>query len=219
MVRAVVKPCPDVDDGVSCENSPVRRLSYTFFDRGNILPGNGATHYLIRIEEARQQQPPRMAWRDGEQLPFLGRELGIQFSAGESVRREGELLQVPFSKSSSPQMLRASVIEWLSGEARSLFAERVALYSPRLEVRKPEVRLSRARTQWGSCTGRGRVLLNWRLIHVPLRLVDYVVVHELSHLRELNHSPRFWALVENVYPGCRAARRELNRLEKKLPEL
>lgn len=171
-----------------------------------------------RMDEARLP-PPRIAWREGERLPFLGEELRLRFFAGDAVCREGNVLQIPLGKVSSPPLLRASVIEWLFEEAKALFADRIALYAPRLGVRLPEVRLSRSRTQWGSCNAHGRVLLNWRLIHVPLRLVDYVVAHELSHLRELNHSPRFWALVEGVYPDCRAARRELNRLEKTLPEL
>ncbi len=171
-----------------------------------------------RLEESRRT-PPRMTWREGERLPFLGEELSLKFDQTETIRREGSNLHLPLEKSGSPLVLRASVIEWLCGEAMRLFVQRVALHAPRLGVREPTLRLSRSRTPWGSCNAHGRVLLNWRLIHVPVRLVDYVVAHELAHLRELNHSPRFWALVESVYPDCRAARRELNRLEKTLPEL
>ncbi|OFZ71452.1 MAG: hypothetical protein A2W04_08810 [Betaproteobacteria bacterium RBG_16_64_9] len=107
----------------------------------------------------------------------------------------------------------------MRGEARRIFVERVAYFAPRLEVPAPEVRLSNARTQWGSCSARGRVLLNWRLVHMPLTLVDYVVTHELAHLRELNHSRPFWALVGSLYPAYASARRELERLGRQLPEL
>ncbi len=176
-------------------------------------------HWIRRRMEEARQPAPRIAWREGERLAFLGGSLQVRLHAGDAVCREGGVLQIPLAQLSSPLLLRAAVMEWLFEAAKSVFAERVALYAPRLGVRLPEIRLSRSRTQWGSCNAHGRVLLNWRLIHVPLRLVDYVVAHELAHLRELNHSQRFWALVESVYPGCRAARRELNRLEKTLPEL
>jgi predicted metal-dependent hydrolase len=172
-----------------------------------------------RMEEARRE-PPRLSWREGERLPVLGEQLRITLrNDAAGVRRGEDCIEVCWSPGASPAMLRASVLEWLFAQAREVFRERVGLYAPRLKVKEPEVRLSNARTQWGSCSAHGRVLLNWRLIHVPVRLIDYVVAHELAHLKELNHSRRFWALVESVYPDCRAARRELNRLEKQLPEI
>jgi len=79
--------------------------------------------------------------------------------------------------------------------------------------------LSDARTRWGSCGASGRVLINWRLMLLPPHLIDYVVMHELAHLREPNHSTRFWNIVASTYPGHRAARRELNALAHMLPEL
>src|SRR6185503_1641680 len=163
-----------------------------------------------RIDEARRVAPP-FSWKEGERLPVLGEPLRlVAAEPGSGVRRSGDALQVGVQ----PAAMRAAVLEWLLAEARRVFLERIAVFAPRVGVRVPEIRLSNARTQWGSCNARGRVLLNWRLVHAPLRLVDYVVAHELAHLRELNHSRRFWALVEQAYPECRTARRELNRLEK-----
>lgn len=170
-----------------------------------------------RLLEARRA-PPRLSWREGEQLPFLGENLRIALRDDFAGVRCAEN-RIEVSPRSSATLLRAAVLEWLFARAREIFRERVGLYAPRLKVKEPEVRLSNAKTQWGSCNSHGRVLLNWRLIHVPVRLIDYVVAHELAHIRELNHSPRFWALVESIYPDCRAARRELNRLEKELPEI
>ncbi|MFH1605020.1 MAG: M48 family metallopeptidase [Pseudomonadota bacterium] len=86
-------------------------------------------------------------------------------------------------------------------------------------VPTPTLALSNARTQWGMCREDGRVRLNWRLIHLPLRLVDYVVAHELAHLREMNHSPRFWDEVGRIYPDYQAARRELRDCSDHLPIL
>ncbi len=74
------------------------------------------------------------------------------------------------------------------------------------------MRLSNARTQWGSCNQKGEIRLNWRLVQLPPRIADYVVAHEVAHLVELNHSPRFWALLEKLLPGHDDARRELDAL-------
>jgi predicted metal-dependent hydrolase len=172
-----------------------------------------------RIDDARRTAPP-FAWREGERLPVLGEPLRIVVGhTASGVERSGDALIVAPRSQAGAQALREPVLEWLCEQAKTVFAERVALYAARIDVPYPELRLSNARTQWGSCNARGRVLLNWRLVHAPVRLIDYVVAHELAHLRELNHSRRFWALVEKAYPDCRGARRELNRLEKQLPIL
>jgi predicted metal-dependent hydrolase len=171
-----------------------------------------------RMEETRRAPAP-FQWREGERLPVLGEPLRLAVSpVTAGVRRWGQSLQVGLPAVSGPA-LRSAVLEWLRGEARRIFAERVASFAPRLRVPAPDIKLSNARTQWGSCNARGRVLLNWRLVHLPLTLVDYVVTHELAHLRELNHSRRFWALVGSLYPAYASARRELERLGRQLPEL
>src|SRR5208282_5533310 len=95
-------------------------------------------------------------------------------------------------------------------EARRIFLERLALFAERLAVRYRVLRLSSATTRWGSCSAEGKILLNWRLVHFPLSSIDYVVAHELAHLREMNHGPRFWNTVAQVLPGFEAARAQLN---------
>ncbi len=100
-------------------------------------------------------------------------------------------------------------------EARRCFAERLAHYAPQLGLANPPpLRLSSARTRWGSCNSRGHIALNWRLIALPLPIIDYVVCHELAHTREMNHSPRFWSVVEQLCPDWSARRRELRQLAR-----
>jgi hypothetical protein len=111
--------------------------------------------------------------------------------------------------SSRPGDIARTVTEWLREQALACFHTRIAHYAPRLRVPAPELRLSEARTRWGSCHPAGRVLINWRLIQMPLRLVDYVVVHELAHLKEMNHSPRFWRTVASIIPDYAARRTEI----------
>ena len=83
----------------------------------------------------------------------------------------------------------------------------------------PAVGLSNARTRWGSCSSLSGIRLHWRLIHLPLPLIDYVVAHEVAHLVEMNHSPRFWSVVESLYPGHVAARKALRQAAAALPSI
>ena len=113
----------------------------------------------------------------------------------------------------SPYLKNGMVVQVAS---RSEFARldefRRAILALPLEVKltpTPSVRLSNARSEWGSCNARGEIRLNWRLVQLPPPLAEYVVAHEVAHLVELNHSPRFWSLVETLMPGHAALRREL----------
>lgn len=105
----------------------------------------------------------------------------------------------------------------LRDKARAVFTERLAHHAPRLGVGAPPLRLSSARTRWGSCSHHGGVALNWRLILMPLAIVDYVVCHELAHLKEMNHSPRFWSVVEQLCPDWKLRRLELRQLARQIP--
>ena len=87
--------------------------------------------------------------------------------------------------------------------------ERVEKYATIMGVSYNRVKISNARCNWGSCTPRNDILLNWRLVHFPLNILDYVVIHELAHLQERNHSARFWSVVKMYCPEYRELRRSL----------
>ena len=97
----------------------------------------------------------------------------------------------------------------MTRQARALFTERLDHFAPRIGVRWNKLALSNAATRWGSASSTGAIRLHWRLMHFHLEVIDYVVVHELSHLRAMDHSPRFWATVEAVMPNYPALRRQL----------
>jgi predicted metal-dependent hydrolase len=99
---------------------------------------------------------------------------------------------------------------WLKDETLRAFVPEAGSLADRLGLPPPPVKLSRARSEWGSCTRAGVVRLNWRLVHLPPSLARYVVAHEVAHLAEMNHSARFWAHVEALYPRHAAARRALD---------
>lgn len=104
------------------------------------------------------------------------------------------------------------VMAWYRQQALAHMNQRVALYADKLGVPLPKLRLSNARTRWGSCSSHGTVCLNWRLIQLPIVLIDYVVAHELAHLIEMNHSPAFWKVVEQIYPDYRQAQIALKKI-------
>jgi predicted metal-dependent hydrolase len=118
-------------------------------------------------------------------------------------------LSVSLPPDAGEQQLKDRVQGWLQLEAKRVFSERLPLYAEKLGVDYRSFALSSATTQWGSCTADGKIRLNWRLIHFSLPLIDYVVAHELAHLREMNHSPRFWSTVQSIFPGFEAAKKAL----------
>ena len=102
--------------------------------------------------------------------------------------------------------------------ARDILPAKIERYAAHIGVTPASIRITGATTRWGSCSGKGSINFSWRLMMAPAEVIDYVVVHELAHLREMNHSPRFWAIVAGVmpeYPRCRAA---LKQLQARLAE-
>ncbi len=169
-----------------------------------------AAWVLGKLAEWGQRRPPPRLWRDGEILMLLGQPLQLRLAAGRlAIRLEGNHVIAGSASAQDADEMRKTVTGWLKQQALQCFRERVAYFHPLLKVSEPEIRLSNARTRWGSCHINGRICLNWRLIQMPLRLVDYVVAHELAHLVEMNHSPRFWKTVSRIVPDYEARRAEI----------
>lgn len=172
-----------------------------------------------KLDEWRSRQhSERRQIVDGMHLPCLGAPLQVRLARGgnRASWSEGENGALTLALR-SPDDARRMLEKALRERALQVFSGRVAHYADRFGVTPPRLSLSAARTRWGSCSLKSGIRLNWRLIHFPLRIIDYVVVHELAHLREMNHSPRFWAIVGHHYPDFRAARRELQQLATTLP--
>ena len=172
-------------------------------------------------ERAERLQAARIDWRDGATLPFLGRTVvlqldararGVVLEAAEAAAGAAPArLRIGLPAHAEAGQIRDRVQGWLQRQARRIFEERCALYAPRLGVRVRRIALSSASTRWGSASADGSIRLNWRLMHFGMAVIDYVVVHELAHLREMNHSPAFWDVVRSVIPDyerSRAALRE-----------
>jgi predicted metal-dependent hydrolase len=166
---------------------------------------------LTEWQERRRRLPP-VCWHDGGKLPYLGTELILRLGSGVSEAYcSDNYLVLPLAAGASAEQLRDRAQAWLQQQAQQLFAERMAFYCARAEVAVGRWRLSTARTRWGSCSADGTIRLNWRLIHLPANVVDYVIAHEIAHRKELNHSPDFWRVVESLFPEFRAAEALLKR--------
>jgi predicted metal-dependent hydrolase len=165
--------------------------------------------WQTRVE---QRALPQVDWKDGAQVPYLGQPVRVMLGAPRGTLAfdaQQAALALPLPLQADPQQIKDRVQGWLQGEAKRLFGERLAIYAEKLGVNYRAYALSSAATRWGSCSSDGKIRLNWRLIHFPLSIIDYVVAHELAHLREMNHSPRFWETVESIFPEFREARQTL----------
>ena len=174
---------------------------------------------LEQRERAARALATRVVWGDGVAVDYLGGKVVVALdpaaaavggvalaTAGADAPRR---LLVALPRDADADRIRDAVQSWLQREARRVFAERTAHFAARLGVRVRRLSLSSAATRWGSASADGSVRLHWRLIEHPLATIDYVVAHELAHLREMNHSPKFWAIVESVVPDYRASRARL----------
>ena len=154
--------------------------------------------------------------------PQLIQALAEDGEADTSYRRVGAMLvsadaaeldgAEPDVRALAAQAPEAGPVRRLSAQqARELFAQRIPLYAQRLGRSPRRWALSSARTRWGSCAADGSIRLSWRLVQFPLPVVDYVIAHELAHLREMNHGPRFWSTVSELCPDFEQARAWLRR--------
>ncbi len=151
-----------------------------------------------------QRALPRIDWKDGAQFPYLGRTISISIgSACNALHFDADtgVLSLALPTLASQQQVKDRVQGWLQTEAKRIFGERLPVYAAKLGVEFRAYALSSAATRWGSCSSEGKIRLNWRLIHFPVPIIDYVVAHELAHLREMNHSPRFWKTVRIHFSG------------------
>ncbi|MBM3397034.1 MAG: M48 family metallopeptidase [Betaproteobacteria bacterium] len=156
-------------------------------------------------------------WQHGAEIPYLGctvqlcvLERGVGRVQGQDLPPE-QVLPVTVPPGASTSQVRDAAQVWLKKQARTLFEERLQHFAPLLGVRWQKLSLSSASTRWGSARTDGHIRLNWRLIHLPLSQIDYVVVHELAHLREMNHGPRFWEVVGEVMPDYTQRRKALRQ--------
>jgi predicted metal-dependent hydrolase len=164
---------------------------------------------------AQRQEGARIDWRDGAELPYLGGRVQLVLDPTQALGKAGAVLEpeacmnppdavrklfVGLPRDAQPEQIRDVVQAWLMRQAKAIFLERLQHFAPLLGVQWKKLSLSNAGTRWGSASTSGAIRLNWRLVHFSMPVIDYVVAHELSHLRVMDHSQRFWDTVGTVMP-------------------
>ena len=174
----------------------------------------------VRERQAQAEQA-RIEWRDGARFPYLGEDVVLCLDPTHRLRAagaaldhtpDGPRLRLSLPQHASADQIRDMTQAWLMRDARALFQLRLDHFAPILGVRWTQLRLSSAGTRWGSASANGSIRLNWRLVHFGPAVIDYVVAHELSHLRVMDHSPQFWGTVASVMPDYEARRQALHKL-------
>ena len=182
--------------------------------------------WIVAKLRRRSDLPPAPAreFVGGETFLYLGRQhrLRIEPDApeiGPLTLEQGWLrLRLPrlLEEKHRAAYVRAALLDWYTRRAQTRLPERLAFWSRRLDVPLPRLLIREPRKRWGSCHPSGIVRLNWRIIQAPLRLVDYVVAHELCHLRHEGHGRAFWATLGQAMPDCDARRASLVELGARL---
>lgn len=214
---------------VGPEGLSVRAPRWTPMAEVEALLHDKAVWVIDKLQRARERAgalaQARTVWANGAELAFLGQRVRLQLDPAHGFAQVGAVLEPPASEapervatlrlglahSASEIQIRDAAQAWLVRQAKRVFAERLDHFAPQLGVRYTQMRLSSASTRWGSASANGTIRLNWRLIHLKMEMVDYVVVHELSHLRHMDHSPQFWAVVAGVLPDHRQRRQALRQ--------
>jgi predicted metal-dependent hydrolase len=113
-------------------------------------------------------------------------------------------------------LIARKVIQWYQKQAMTDFTRRLEIFSSKLGVKFTSLALSNAASRWGSCNSKKEIRLNWRLLQAPPHIINYVVCHELAHIKEMNHSAKFWETVASIFPDYKSAEKELKTLSPKL---
>jgi hypothetical protein len=172
-----------------------------------------------KLSAQMQNKIPALQWQHGEQLLLLGNTITLAVrhdDRSRAVNHQPGLLELAMPNHNEPPAVARKVLQWYKKQAIADFARRLEIFSAKLGVALPTLLISNARTRWGSCNSKKEVRLNWRLLQAPPHLINYVICHELAHLKEMNHSARFWAVVASIYPDYKAAEKELKMWSAKL---
>lgn len=169
----------------------------------------------MEIQAVVPSQPKQ--YRTGERFLYLGQAYPLEVVKDQERQLvlDGEV----FKLAESVQANAESVFQdWFRIQARRVIEPRTALFAKRHQLHYEKIRISSARTRWGSCSSKGTLSFSWRLILVHPDVIDYVIIHELAHTVHHNHSKRFWKLVEKLLPDYRERRKQLKEYGQRILE-
>lgn len=197
-------------------DTPIERLDRIVHEKARWITGR------LRLAEPAKLRPPAREFVSGETFLYLGRQYRLD------VRRAGGPTSVTLERgrfrvqvhSAADELdravsIRTALVSWYREHAEARLPERVAWWAGRLKLAPPKVLVRDQAKRWGSCKD-GTVRFNWRMVQAPMRLVDYVVAHELVHLQHDNHSRAFWSALGRVMPDYEIRREDLRQLGARL---
>lgn len=151
-----------------------------------------------RIKTLQENKYEQKQFAEGEKLLLLGDEYFLKFENGvkhPEIKDNNIIID-----NNNHENLQIFFVFWYKKFALDIFKERALIFAPQLGVEYKKIKVSNAKTRWGSCSSLGNINISWRLIMSPMKVIDYVIVHELAHLLEPNHSHRFWNQVQKILP-------------------
>ena len=164
-----------------------------------------------------QPLPTERKFVSGETHYYLGRQYRLRIRPGEiaRVRLIGRFFEMELPDTSNREKARALMVDWYSAHAKDLLSRRLAQYVPtfeRMGAVVPEVRYRRMKKRWGSCSGKGVIMLNTELVKAPTHCIDYVIIHELCHLLYPHHDKKFYHLLGRILPDWEKRKERLEKV-------
>ena len=153
-------------------------------------------------------------FRDGKIVLFLGEEYEISLNGKiKTIQIRNGILEFPFGKIDSAEEF---IVKWYKKKASEIISQRVKWFAEKLNLNFKKIGITSAKKRWGSCNSKGNINFSYRLVMAPPAIIDYVIVHELMHLKEMNHSPKFWRHVERIIPDYKKRRKWLKENHQRM---
>ncbi len=173
---------------------------------------------LTKLQAREANQIEKIQWVDGEHLLYLGQDIQLKLVVDnkKKIHFERNELTLCVPQANIHEVCGRMVLMWYKKQALLDFARRLEVFAAKLGVPTPPLTLSNAQSRWGSCNSRGEVRLSWRLLQAPPHIINYVICHELAHLKQMNHSAKFYAVLESLFPNYKATEKELKLLSPQL---
>ncbi len=181
------------------------------------------SNWIINKLAARKKNfVPPISWQDGETLQLLGNPITlyiVHHPKNKQPQFNHNSLTIASPLVDDSEVVKRKVTQWYKKQALVDFGRRLEILAAKLNVPTPELRLSNAQSRWGSCSSTSGIRINWRLLQAPPYIINYVICHELAHLKEMNHSAKFWAVVTSIYPEYKTAEKTLKLISNQLYRL
>ena len=212
---------------IALDGGNVRVLAPSNLPAGDVrrIVRKRASWILERLSGTPVGPRPR-PFASGDTLPYLGRDVRIVVQAADVPAPEVHFgrgrvhVAVPHGMGNTEQVeqVRSAIVGWFKSQAAEMLPKKADLWRPRLGIdERPRILVRSQRSRWGSCSSDGTIRFSWRVMMVELPLIEYVVVHELAHLKVMDHSAAFWDVVSDVMPDAKDRRRRLGAVGRTLP--